>query len=99
VSGLSTIMTIRKISVPLLLPAFVNLWIWIALLTYRELTMAAFMVTHDNITLPVLVWSDWNGGNTGAAATISLLFVLMLLPLLALYWGLRGRSELVGPDT
>jgi len=99
VSGLSTFMTISKISVPLLLPAFVNLWIWIALLTYRELTMAAFMVTHNNITLPVLVWSDWNGGNTGAAATISLLFILMLLPLLALYWWFRGRSELVGPDT
>jgi iron(III) transport system permease protein len=96
VSGLSTATTIRKISVPLLTPAFINLWIWIALLTYRELTMAAFMVTHDNITLPVLVWSDWNGGDTGAAATISLLFILMLLPLLALYWAFRGRSETVG---
>ena len=98
VSGLSTVTTIRKISAPLLLPAFINLWIWIALLTYRELTMAAFMVTHDNITLPVLVWSDWNGGNTGEAATISLLFILILLPLLALYWAFRGRSDLVGPN-
>ena len=99
VSGLSTLMTIRKISLPLLLPAVVNLWIWIALLTYRELTMAAFMVTHDNITLPVLVWSDWNAGSTGAAATISLLFILIFLPLLALYWGFRGRSDIVGPGT
>ena len=99
VSGLSTIMTIRKVSVPLLLPAVVNLWIWIALLTYRELTMAAFMVTHDNITLPVLVWSDWNAGSTGAAAMISLLFILILLPLLALYWGFRGRVDVIGPGT
>jgi iron(III) transport system permease protein len=97
VSGLSTVTTIRKISVPLLWPAFVNLWIWIALLTYRELTMAAFMVTHDNITLPVLVWSDWNGGNAAGAAAISLLFILLFLPLLALYWALRGRSDSVGP--
>jgi iron(III) transport system permease protein len=99
VSGLSTVVTIRKISVPLLWHAVVNLWIWIALLTYRELTMAAFMVTHDNITLPVLVWSDWNGGNSGAAAATSLLFIFMFLPLLALYWVFRGRSGTVGPDT
>jgi iron(III) transport system permease protein len=97
VSGLSTLVTIWKISAPLLLPAFANLWIWTALLTYRELTMAAFMVTRDNITLPVLVWNDWNGGNSGAAAAISLLFILMFLPLIAVYWGLRERSDVAGP--
>jgi len=97
VSGLSTVTTIRRISAPLLLPAFANLWIWTALLTYRELTMAAFMVTHDNITLPVLVWDDWNGGNSGAAAAISLLFVVMFLPLIAVYWGLRARSDVADP--
>ena len=96
VSGLSTLTTIARIIAPLLLPAFANLWIWTALLTYRELTMAAFMVTHDNITLPVLVWNEWNGGNAGAAAAISLLFVVFFLPLIALYWSFRARSDVAG---
>lgn len=94
VSGLSTLVTIWKILVPLLLPAFANLWIWTALLTYRELTMAAFMVTRENITLPVLVWNDWEGGSSGAAAAISVLFILMFLPLIAVYWRLRGRADI-----
>ncbi|HXP75079.1 MAG TPA: ABC transporter permease subunit [Stellaceae bacterium] len=97
VSGLSTLTTIWKISAPLLLPAFANLWIWTALLTYRELTMAAFLATHNNITLPVLVWNDWNGGNGAAAAAISLLYIVLFLPLIAVYWGIRARSDFAGP--
>ena len=96
VSGLSAFMTIAKVSVPLLLPAFANLWIWTALLTFRELTMAAFMVTHDNITLPVLLWVQWNSGNAGGSAAISLLFIAMFLPLIGLYWTIHARSDVTG---
>jgi len=98
VSGLSTFVTMIKVTVPLLLPALANLWIWTALLTYRELTMAAFLATHDNITLPVLVWEQWNSGSGGSAAAISLLFIALFLPLIGLYWGLRGRVSIGGPE-
>jgi iron(III) transport system permease protein len=94
VSGMSTIPTMWKIVFPLIMPAVVNLWIWNALLTYRELTMAAFLVTQENITLPVVIWSLWNSGTTGEAAAVSLFFVATLVPLIAAYWGLRGRTEL-----
>jgi iron(III) transport system permease protein len=94
VSGISTFPTMWKIIFPLIMPAVVNLWIWNALLTYRELTMAAFLVTQDNITLPVVIWSLWNSGTTGEAAAVSLFFVATLIPLIALYWGLRSRTNL-----
>jgi iron(III) transport system permease protein len=96
VSGLSTFMTVAKISGPLLLPAFANLWIWTALLTFRELTMAAFMVTHDNITLPVLLWAQWNNGDAAGSAAISLIFIAMFLPLVGAYWTLRARTDVTG---
>ncbi len=94
VSGIRTFATLWKVVVPLLIPAMVNLWIWNALLTYRELTMAAFLVTQDNITLPVVVWSLWNAGTAGQAAAVSLIFVAALTPLIALYWGLRKHSNI-----
>lgn len=93
VSGLGTVSTLRRVIVPLLLPAIINLWIWNALLSYRELTIATFMVTQENITLPVVVWGFWNGGLAGQAAAVSLIFMVFLVPLVALYWGLRDRSN------
>ncbi|MGE0745522.1 MAG: ABC transporter permease [Rhodospirillales bacterium] len=96
VSGISAIATLWKVIVPLLLPAMLNLWIWNALLSYRELTMAAFMVTQDNVTLPVVVWGFWNSGLGGQAAAVSLVFVATLIPLVAAYWGLRSRTGVSG---
>ncbi len=92
VSGLGTLPTMWKVMMPLVLPAIINLWIWNALLSYRELTIATFMVTQENITLPVVVWGMWNGGLAGQAAAVSLVFIALLVPLVALYWGLRAKT-------
>jgi iron(III) transport system permease protein len=94
VSGIRTLATMWKVVFPLILPAVINLWIWNALLSYRELTMAAFMVTQDNITLPVVVWSLWNSGSAGQAAAVSLVFIASLIPLIVIYWGLRNRGDI-----
>jgi iron(III) transport system permease protein len=94
ISGIGTLKVLWKVILPLLAPAIVNLWIWCALLSYRELTMAAFLVSQHNVTLPVIVWGFWNGGLPGQAAAASVVVVLSLTPLIALYWGLRSRSNL-----
>jgi iron(III) transport system permease protein len=97
VSGHKTLATLAWVTIPLLLPAVANLWIWTALLTYRELTMAAFLVTRDNITLPVLVWQNWNSGDGGRAAAISLVCIVLLFPMVAVYWGFRARVRIGEP--
>jgi iron(III) transport system permease protein len=93
ISGIRTLQTLWKVMLPLLVPAILNLWVWCALLSYRELTMAAFMVSQHNLTVPVIVWGYWNTGRAGQAAAISLVFVVSLAPLIALYWGLRTRAN------
>jgi len=40
----------------------------------------------------VVVWGLWNGGLAGQAAAVSLVFIALLIPLVALYWGLRSQS-------
>jgi iron(III) transport system permease protein len=86
VSGIPMLTALRKITLPLLAPAIVNLCLWNALLTFRELTVAAFLVTQDNITLPVVVWGIWQSGGLGPAAALSLLFLAALFPVIVLYW-------------
>ena len=92
VSGMRMFSTMRKIVLPLLLPALLNLWLWNALLTFRELTMAAFLVTQDNITLPVVIWGVWHTGSLGQAAAASLVFVAMFLPVVVVYWMFGTRA-------
>ena len=86
VSGISLLTCIRKILAPLIAPAMLNAWLWIALLSYRELTMASLLVTPHNLTFPVFIWSLWMEGSITRAAAASVLGLAFMIPLVALYW-------------
>jgi iron(III) transport system permease protein len=76
---------------PLLRPAIVSVWLWTALLTYRELTVATFLSTPKNVTLPVVVWGFWYSGYLGNAAAVTVVLVAVLLPLILVYWLVTRR--------
>jgi iron(III) transport system permease protein len=85
-SGVGTGTVIRRVIVPLLAPTMIYAWVWMALLTFRELTLAVILTTKDNLTLPVVVWSMWSSGDYGAASAITLLLICLMVPLTAGYW-------------
>ncbi len=91
-SGASTGGVVRRVIVPLLTPTLVYAWLWIALLTFRELTLAVILTTRGNITLPVVVWSMWVNGGLGKAAAITLLLLGMMIPFVVLYWVVVRRQ-------
>jgi iron(III) transport system permease protein len=93
-SGVSTGVIVHRILVPLLAPTLIYAWLWIALITFRELTLAVILTTRDNITLPVVVWSMWQAGGFGQAAAITLLLMLHMVPLIALYWWAMRKTGL-----
>jgi iron(III) transport system permease protein len=78
--------------VPLLAPTLLYAWLWIALLAYRELTLAVLLTTTDNMTLPVLIWNTWFGGAQGPAAALSLIMLGGMAPLIGIYWLVVRRS-------
>lgn len=94
--GLRVLQVMRKILIPLLKPALVYSWLWMALLCYRELTMASVLVTNrDNITLPMVVWGLWLGGRLNQAAAANVVILIFMLPAVLLYltFGRRSRLE------
>jgi iron(III) transport system permease protein len=95
-AGASALRTIRRILVPLIAPSLVYAWLWIALLTFRELTLAVLLTTRANITLPLVVWSLWQSGQIGRGAALTLLMLALLAPFIALYWIVAGRGGRVG---
>ncbi len=93
--GLRVLQVMRKILLPLLKPALVYAWLWMALLCYRELTMASVLVTNqNNITLPMIVWGLWLGGSLNQAAAANLVILVFMLPAVLLYLTVGRRSRL-----
>jgi iron(III) transport system permease protein len=94
VGGATTGSVLAKIVVPLLAPTLLNAWLWIALLTFRELTLAVLLTTRDNITLPVVIWSLWLGGGLGDAAAVALVMLCLMTPIIAIYWLVARKTGL-----
>jgi iron(III) transport system permease protein len=93
-AGLSTVRTSWRIVVPLLRPTLMSVWIWSAILVYRELTVAVFLISQESITLPAVIWSYWFSGATTEAAAVTLLMTLVLTPLILIFWWF-GRRQLM----
>jgi iron(III) transport system permease protein len=93
--GLRVLQVMRKILLPLLKPALVYAWLWMALLCYRELTMASVLVTNqNNVTLPMIVWGLWLGGSLNQAAAANLVILVFMLPAVLLYLTVGRRTRL-----
>lgn len=93
VAGLSHAKTAWRVLFPLIRPTLFSVWIWTALLVYRELTVAVFLTVQDNITLPAVIWSYWYGGMINKASAVTLLMTLVLTPLILMFWWFGRRSQ------
>jgi iron(III) transport system permease protein len=91
VSGLGPSMVMWKILRPLVAPTMLYSWLWIALLAYRELTMAALLTSRDNLTMPVFIWSVWDTGSLNEAAAIGLMTFMVFSPLVLAYFFIGRR--------
>jgi iron(III) transport system permease protein len=80
VSGASWWTTLRRIVVPLLLPALVNAWVWVAVHAVRELGISLLLFTRGNGVLSTLIWTSFEQeARIGFAATLGVLLVLLSL--------------------
>ena len=72
----------RHITLPLLRGTMSGLWIFIVLLCLRELTLAAFVSTPANVTLPMVSWFLWTDGQLTKSAAVAVIVTVVLAPLL-----------------
>jgi iron(III) transport system permease protein len=94
-SGATAWGAFARITVPLLTPTLLYAWLWIALLIFRELTLAVILSTADNLTFPVVVWSLWLGGGLGQASALAVVMLLMMTPMIVIYWLFARRQGLL----
>jgi iron(III) transport system permease protein len=94
VSGAGTAGVLRSVLIPLLAPSMLYAWIWIALLTYRELTLPVVLSSHDNLPFSVLVWSYVQSSSYGRASAAALIMLALMLPFLFLFWSVTRRFDM-----
>lgn len=83
-SGAPWLRTLRRITVPLLAPAMINIFLWVAVHAMQELSMALMLYNPDSVVLSTVIWSMWQNGKTADAAVLGvILSVLSALLLLA----------------
>jgi iron(III) transport system permease protein len=76
VSGAPRWKTFTGVTLPLLLPSFLNGWLWVAVHSLREATLAVMLVTPANIVLASLIWAQWQEGTShGIVASMSVIVV------------------------
>ncbi len=91
VFGLDSVRVLWHIFTPLIRPVLVYIWLWMGLITLRELTVAVFLASPRNATIPAYIWSVWATSDYNGSAAMSLVFVLGLIPLILLYFLVTRR--------
>jgi iron(III) transport system permease protein len=93
VAGAHGIVILRQILLPLLKPALLYAWLWLAMLAVRELTVCTILSSQDNLTLSVVIYTLLNAGSTGQASAVALLLIAGILPLVAIYLRFAGHRQ------
>ncbi|HEY6199985.1 MAG TPA: iron ABC transporter permease [Candidatus Binatia bacterium] len=95
VSGAPPWRTMRRVFVPLMMPTFVGVWIWVVLHAVRIAGMPLILAEGPgNQVLAILIWNMWDEGYVPAVAAIGtlLMITLMLLTLAVRIIGFRRHA-------
>lgn len=84
-SGAGWSVTMRKIVLPLVLPAFLNGFVLIFMMAVKNLTIPLILFTPKTNVLSTLVWQLWERGDTASTAAVGTITVIITLALALLY--------------
>ncbi len=93
VAGASKTRILWRIVLPLIAAGVMNSWLWIAMLSYREVTMALTLFTRENVVISTVVWQLWN---SGSIPEVSALGVVIVLVAVIIVGGLRIAFSRIG---
>lgn len=92
VAGASTPRVLVRIVLPLIAAGIFNSWVWIGMLSYREVTMALTLFTRKTTVLSTIVFQFWG---SGWIPEVSALGVVLIVFAVIVVGGLRvGFSRL-----
>ena len=84
VSGVPARRIVRRVFVPLVGPVLLNLWVWLWLVAYREVTVPVLLSSPQNEVLSTTIWRLWRTADYGRASALGVVVVVAALALILL---------------
>ncbi|MGV6872968.1 ABC transporter permease [Pseudochelatococcus sp. B33] len=92
VAGAKPFAVMRRITFPLLIPAVVSGWIWVAASSMRSFSVPVILASRNNEVFASQIWGLWQIGRFSEAAAYGTMLVLVLLPMTLLLRRLMSRT-------
>ncbi|MCW5774777.1 MAG: iron ABC transporter permease, partial [Rhodospirillaceae bacterium] len=89
-SGAGWFRVFRRITLMLILPGLISVWVWVAAHAGRELSSALILQGRDNTMLSTLLWDYWAAGQPNRAAAVGV-WLIAALGLMVGAWQLLQR--------
>src|SRR5688572_26578444 len=93
-SGASWFQMVRHVVVPLIMPALLAGWIYIFLITFKELSIALLLYSPGSQVVAVTIWELWDNGHVGELAAFSLVIAVGTIIVGSIFLKLAQRHGL-----
>jgi iron(III) transport system permease protein len=90
-SGASWLQTFRRVVLPLLVPGFVAGWIYILIVSVRELGSSLLLYTPGKEVLSIVVWEYYRDGNLPYVGALGVLMIGTLIVLVGIAYKLGAQ--------
>lgn len=90
-SGGSWIQTFRRVLLPLLMPGLVAGWIYISVISLRELSTSILLYSHDTTVVSILAFDLWDTGQYNYVAALGIIMIIVLIAMVAIARLVGGR--------
>lgn len=80
-SGASWWQTFRRVNLPLLMPGLIAGWIYIVLVSFRELSSSILLYSPGNEVLSILIWEQWENGQYTRLASLGVIMIATMVVL------------------
>jgi iron(III) transport system permease protein len=83
-SGASWLTVFRRVVLPLLKPGLLAGWIYVMIVSIRELSSSILLYSPGNEVISIVIWELWENGQYVELSALSVLFMFMLLTLVGI---------------
>jgi len=91
VAGASWFSSMRRIILPLMTPSFLGGWIFIFLLSAKELSMSVLLVSPQTPVVSVAIFELWENAQVGELAAFGVIWTVILVTVAIVYYAFARR--------